>query len=642
MEEETDQNKIEKLKKALYSRKGVSRNAHILDLHEHEGSIDDKWKEEIAKEVRPIQIDTPKSTSFLKTVLWFSVIFFVISALVASYVFLFGTNLISPKKINISVIAPLSAPAGEEMTFDINITNQNDATIQLADLLVEYPKGTRSAFDTAVELPRERIGVGDIGPGETVRKSVKIVPFGEEGEKLVTNFDFEYRVQGSNSVFNKNTSYEFTIGSSPITLKVDALKEVNSNQDLSITVSLASNSNETLKNIILIADFPFGFDIKESSMAPLPGKYIWVLGDILPQGKKTLKIKGTVIGESNQTRSFNFSVGTESTKQSGTLSATFAKVEHEVDIKKPFLATNIVIANSAEQNYVAKSGGVVSVSIQFQNNLSVPITDLAITTKLKGEMIDKKTLITQDGFYSSKDDTVKWSKFEQDDLATILPGQKGFVNFNFNFFGSDSYEASSIKNPETFIDVTVKGKRLSEASVPEEIISTATKNIRISTDAKLSSQIVHSTGSIENQGEIPPRVDQTTQYAVIWTATNNFNDTEDGKVTAILPSYVKWTGVVTPSTEKVSYNEDSREVTWDLGKIRAGSGYNLPIRQVSFQISITPSLSQVGTIPNLIGVATLTSRDTFTNTSVSNTVKEGSTVLSTDPGFKLGNAAVQE
>ena len=93
--------------------------------------------------------------------------------------------------------------------------NEDIGWSELADLLVEYPKGTRSSGNLGQELLRSRDSLGDIAPGERVKSSVKAVLFGEENTQKNIVVTVEYRVAGSNAIFYAEKQYQLTLSSSP-------------------------------------------------------------------------------------------------------------------------------------------------------------------------------------------------------------------------------------------------------------------------------------------------------------------------------------------------------------------------------------------------------------------------------------------
>jgi hypothetical protein len=65
-------------------------------------------------------------------------------------------------------------------------------------------------------------------------------------------------------------------------------------------------------------------------------------------------------------------------------------------------------------------------------------------------------------------------------------------------------------------------------------------------------------------------------------------------------------------------------------------------REVSFNLSFTPSLSQVGEAPEILGQATITGIDSFTNTEVGETKAHVTTEIVTDPNYEPGKGKVSQ
>lgn len=84
------------------------------------------------------------------------------------------------------------------------------------------------------------------------------------------------------------------------------------------------------------------------------------------------------------------------------------------------------------------------------------------------------------------------------------------------------------------------------------ISESLTRTVKVNSSFQLSSRAVHYTGPFGNSGPMPPRVGQNTTYTILWSITNSSNDVSRAKVTAVLPLYVKWTGV--SSSGDVSFN----------------------------------------------------------------------------------------
>ena len=212
-----------------------------------------------------------------------SIVFFMIAAGVSILRFLSGSNTVSTKNVDIVITGPTEIGAGETLPLQVVITNRNTVPMQLADLILEFPDGTRSDADIAIELPRVRESLGTIEPGESINRTIRAVVFGEAGFDIAVKASVEYRVPSSNAVFVGEASYIAKINKSPASIVVDAFKEAVSGQNVSFSVSVSSNAPEVLKNILLIAEYPPGFSFISSQPAPTSGSASWSLGDIEPE-----------------------------------------------------------------------------------------------------------------------------------------------------------------------------------------------------------------------------------------------------------------------------------------------------------------------------------------------------------------------
>jgi hypothetical protein len=143
-----------------------------------------------------------------------------------------------------------------------------------------------------------------------------------------------------------------------------------------------------------------------------------------------------------------------------------------------------------------------------------------------------------------------------------------------------------------------------------------------------------------NSGPIPPKVEQKTTYTVVWSLSNTANNISKVQVRSSLPSWVKFMGNFSPATEDLVYNDSTKEIVWNVGSIPKGTGITETGKDVSFQVELSPSLSQLNTTPVIINSATLTGHDDFANVDV----KVNKTLLNTrllgDPSFPSNGGVV--
>lgn len=632
--------RIDSLSDKLYSRGAPSVINETKDvLPEHSvPEVNSNWNEKDRLTELVGQAPPPNKHSFLKIFFFISLIFFIISAGVALFAIFGNFNSISSKNVDISVLGPTSIGGGEHLTLEIIVDNKNNIALETADLLVEYPQGTRTVTDLQKELLRSRESLGRIESGDNVRRTVQAVLFGEKDSIQTINVSVEYRVKGSNATFSKEKKYEIVMASSPITLTATYPKEIASNKEFEVTLQATSNSTEVIQNALVRAEYPFGYTFTRSTPKQISGDNMWRLGDLKPGEKRTIKITGQLEGQDNEQRTFRFSTGIASDKDENILATEFVTLLETVAIRKPGLGIDLVFGTS-NSDTVVTAGSRVNTTVRWTNNLAVPIVNGRIEARLSGSALDRASVIASKGFYRSVDNTVLWDYNSNPELANIVPGARGEYTFSFNTLGQGG--GLPLSNQSIEVEAVAFGSQVSGGTVPEELSSSVRRKISIASDIGLNTRIVYSIGPFANKGPIPPRAERETTYTVIWTATNSSNDISGAIMKATIPSYVTWLSTSVPANENISFDPISRTITWNIGELRAGTGFSSVAREVSFQISFLPSLSQVETSPDLVGVTTITGKDKFTNAFLDDSKASLTTRLGTDPLFKNGDERVK-
>ncbi len=523
-----------------------------------------------------------------------SIIFFIGAAAIAGLLIFSGDNTISTKNVSIAIGGPSSIRAGDEVTLQVVITNQNAVPMNLTDLLVEYPAGTRSALDVSVDLPRVRESLGTIEPGQSVNRTLKAVMFGERGVDLEVKVSAEYRVPSSNAVFQSQSLYHASISQSPATVTVEMLKEVVSGQPTEIKATVTSNATENLTGMLLVATYPPGFAFTSSAPAPVAGTAVWDLGDIEPSGKRTVTIKGTFTGEDGDDRVLHLTTGTKKKNDPHSIAAPLAATDSALKVTKPFVSVEIALNGNTAGEVSAGRGEVVNGEVRWTNNLPVRVQDVEIELKLNGAVLDKNTVRASQAFFRSTDATLLFSKETDQRLADVDPGESQTSTFTF---AAVSPGQGTFKSAQIALTATVRAKRITEEQVPETVTGSAVGLVTVATDLGITANVVRVSGPM------PPKVDQETVFTVTWTVTNSANALANANVSAVLPSYVKW---VEGGATDASYNPNGKSVTWTIGDMAAGI-----TRNTSFRVSLVPSLTQVGNTPSLMSDLRVSAFDRF-------------------------------
>ncbi|HEX8993679.1 MAG TPA: hypothetical protein VF803_00310, partial [Candidatus Paceibacterota bacterium] len=220
----------------------------------------------------------------------------------------------------------------------------------------------------------------------------------------------------------------------------------------------------------------------------------------------------------------------------------------------------------------------------------------------------------------------------------VPPGASGSLQFSF---ATLPQSAGVFTNPEASLLLSATAVRQG-GGAPVAITGIAQTKVTFTSNVSLGAQALHFSGPFSETGPMPPVVGQSTTYAIVLSLKNSSNALADGVVSTVLPPYVTFVGADMSSNEQVSYDDTTRTVTWSLGDVKAGAGYTSAPRQAAFQVSFTPSLSQVGSSPQLTGSVGFQGTDRFAQTSVTSQASAPTTQLTSDQQFSQGMGVVSK
>ena len=651
---EDPKSKISQLEKVLNSMQdNVSGKTRRHELHKRDITVKQNWDDNeaiVGSEISSVPTEgqsfnsSPKEAglSLHMKILFGSVIFFIVVFGFVAIKFLMGGNLVSGNNIEVTVKAPISVTGGEVMSFEIEVKNNNNVSLLGADMGVAFPSGSKDGINSTLPAKRAQDFLGDILPGQNIKKNLSVALFGVQGEKKVISITLEYRVAGSNSLFNKTKEVTVLISSSPVSIVITGPTEVNTNQTVVFTTEITSNSPTVIENLLLKVSYPSGFSFGSSNPSTYSQNNTWLIGDLAPGDKRTIKIFGILNGQEGEERGFNFNLGSQSSSDNLNIDVPFASSFSSITIRRPFVSADLFLDGEDTPEHVSKAGSSINGVIKWQNNLPYEVSDISIVVKIVGNDVNKFSFQVSSGFYKSADNTVIFNKTTNPVFASLQPGQVGESDFNFSSFDIGSITGAGLVNPVISLDISVSGQRVGYQAGQTDILFSDSRKIKITADPQIFAKALYYVGPFKNNGPIPPKAETETTYTITWTVTNPLNNISGAIVSATLPPYVKWLSNISPTQEKLNYNEGTGLVTWNLGSVQAGAGIVSTAREVSFQVSLLPSVTQINTSPDIISNATLTAKDNFTLTSVSDSFTSLSTSLTSDPYFKIDTERVVE
>jgi len=622
--------KIEELKNKIYSktRKIPKKKRSRVQKTIPEAPL--KWKEDenVFSPPKEKKSGFLESTMFRK--LFFGAMaFFVLAIGFGLFMFFGESNTVSAENIDINILGNAFVSGGENLPLQIQLANKNSVGLENADLLIEYQRGAGIRED----IYRERIAVGNIPAGSITSKLLDVQVFGGQGSTRDVFITLEYRVPGSNAIFFKQKIYTINISSAPVNLLVSGPLNSGSNQNLSFSIKAGLNTSENIKNLMVKVDYPRGFDFKSAVPAPTFGDNIWLLGDMNPGSERDITINGVVVAQSGEQRAFNVYIGQQKTPNERDIGVQFNTQSYIVSIQKPFLDTNITINGSQAPESSVTLGGTVKGEIDWRNSLGTRLTDVEIVAEISGDIVNFNSINTT-GFFESATNKIIWNKQNNPAFADIRPGQSGKLSFSFSTLNPQN-------NATAEINISIRAKEPAVNNTFQDIRNFERRIVRVSTNMQMAGYALHYGGSLTNTGPIPPTPSQTTTYTIVWSLVNSLNDVVGAEVRGKLPIYVEWAGGTSPNSESITYNASTKEIIWNAGTVKKGSGSSAPPREIQFQVRFNPTTAHIGNTMNLVEGISFKGLDSSTNIPINGNHSSISHNLNRDLNYNFQNDKVQ-
>ncbi|MBI2120753.1 MAG: hypothetical protein HYT94_03980 [Parcubacteria group bacterium] len=631
---------IERVEEKLYSRTDDVEQKDRTKLRPKKFTASEDW-EGNEETLRFEKKERPSRVSAYTVAFLVSITFFIVAGGLAGYLLLSKKPAISPENVSVSAFGPVSIRGGDVLSLQVLVENKNSVALLDADVLVEFPGGTRYVNQPDKVLERFHKTIGTIAAGEIRTETIKAVVFGDEEKVKDVLVTVKYRIEGSGAQFAKTKEYTVTLTAPALSVKTNLVKETTAGQEVTLIADVLSSSASVVKQGLVAVEYPQGFIFKRATPAPSFGDNSWKLGDMSLGDTRRIEITGVMQGEDTEEKVFHIYTGIAKNSGSAAFDTIFSSLLQTLTLNKPFLGVRIEANGSADPGVVFDGSEAGKMTILWTNNFPDKVIDGQIEVSLKGSAIDPRTVRSGSGFFQSATNVISWDKRASGDLGLIPVGGQSSVGFSFGFLPFTPGNILAFKNPEVEFGVSVKGKRVSENNVPEEIKSFVTKKYKVGTTLQFSARNVYHVGPFANRGPLPPKANQETTYTVMWAIKNTVNDVSGATMKAVLSPSVEWKGAVSPNEANIAYNPASHEIVWNIGTIKAGAGYGLEPKEAAFQIGFTPSLSHIGDDPpELVSEAAFVGKDAFTGMSLGETLGSLSTELATDPQASSGDSIV--
>jgi len=519
-------------------------------------------------------------------------------------------NSLKNKGVSFVVEGPELAKSGEIIDLHLIYSNNSRVVLQGGEIEIKLPEGILS-----VEEPSKNIinlYLGEIAPKDSEDKLFKVLITGEPKTSKTIQAVFRYRPKSLSSNFEIPVDYNISIFGSNFSLEMNFPQEIFLDQSFPLELHWENQTKEIFENLEIEALWPEGFNLVESNPgASSAQNNIWKLETITPYGSGKINITGLVSGEAGQTKKIAFILGIKSNQQFLPLAKTEGYIR---------LAANpleIITLINGEQNYIASLGETLNVTINYKNNYSTPLRNLVLKTVLNGEALDFSTLKAPKALFTLRTQTLSWDGAKVEDLYNLNPQESGSLSFSIKLLKDWPMVSPAQKNPIIEIKSTLESANIPEgASVSTLPRAVSVNNIKINTvcGLEITSYFRDAASGIANQGKLPLRVDEPTDFTIHFKILNSFNTINKIKIQTSLPPGVEFTGQIGGNygSNLPQYDKNNRQLIWEVGSVEAGSGYLTRPPELIFQVRVTPQYTQINQPVALIEETTFKAVDAFT------------------------------
>jgi hypothetical protein len=395
-----------------------------------------------------------------------------------------------------------------------------------------------------------------------------------------------------------------------LNFELDLPSRTESSQLLDFDLNYFSNSEYPLSDLRIKIEYPTGFEFKDASPQPI-GENEWKVGLLNKAEGGRISLKGTLQGEAQEVKIFRAVLGSW---KDGKFTV-FKEATKGIEITNLKLLISQTVNGSP--SYTASPGDALHYVISFKNVDEKSLENLFLIVNLEGRPFDLASVRAEQGKFKEGDTSIIWEAKDVSKLRFLGKGEEGKVEFWVNV--KESWEVFSSQD-ENF---TLRDKViLSDAKEEFEL----KVNSRLAIEQGAHYQVVQTlNGSSDpewdevfgNSGPLPPQAGSQTTYTVIWRVQNFFNDAENVTVRAVLPPEVSMTGKIFPENAPLTLDSVSREIVWKVGDVGSGAGAFETAPSIAFQVALLPSVSQRGSVAQIIGEARVQGDDVFTEQTLS-------------------------
>lgn len=534
-----------------------------------------------------------------------ALIVLVVGTLVVNFSVL-RSMLFANERVAVTVNGPSDVASGAVVSYTVHWENRNTLGAKNVAVEVTLPDSFRieKSEGFSVEGNSIRASVGDVGRNGSGELTLSGKFYGSKGSMSYLKANLRFAPAGLSSVYETGNQAGVTIASSPLLLESVVPLEAADGNDVDYVITYRNESDIEYSNIRLVAEYPDGFHLVQSTPSPTEKNTTWRIGNLLPGASGEVRIHGTLNGRRDEGKVLRVSLGV--LQGDGAFIAYEQQERSTRMVVSPLTISQTV---NGKTDLTASPGDLLEYAVSYVNSGVIGLRNVVVTVQLDATQLDMTHLsLGSQGSFDASRGTITWTAADFPGLANLGPNESGTLRFTVPVRGDLAANTGAGKRLSIRTVAKIDSPDVPTPAGANKIVASNALDVLVSSVVDFQVLGFHTDTVIPNSGPIPPKVGQETTYMLRFSLKNYLNDLSGAKVTMTLPTGVRYTGKYLPEDASLSYNDRTGQLVWDIG--------NLPVtdqgsRDLSIQVAIVPGPNQTNQTPDILLSAIFEGRDTF-------------------------------
>ena len=523
-----------------------------------------------------------------------------LGALIAAVAIYFGLIYKPVEAVQATLVAePNALISGGEIVLNLTVVNNENDPVEDVNAVFKLPpqiKFERSSLSYA--RATGSVSFGEIGAHSEA--SVRIVGSlsGSVGQNLKSSANISYQDSAGKTGKTKAAA-SAKIASSSVGAEFEMPDNLVVGQVVSGDIRYYNHGNAPIDNVIIVPTWPQNFVVNASTPAAVNGA--WFIGTVAPGSEGKIAVSGFETAGGASAVEFTVETGVRS----------FSDVLTQSQSTKTVSLIDPAFTVALNGTDGARLGDAVTISATYRNTGDHTLNGATVA--------------------ATADSGLTIKNIDRTALGDLKPGASGTVKITAQVDGNLPAALKNSTDVQLAVHANIAGKLDNDSAMT---ISSPAWNVKIASTLGMSAGARYwsDTGDQLGRGPLPPAVGKTTTLWIFWNVSNTTGALTNVRITGKLPANVTYTGkAANPFGDAPLYDPSTRTMTWNVGDVPAWPGVATDAIGAACEVTITPTADQRGTYAPLMTDQVVTGTDAATGISLTATVPDMTTHLTTDP-----------